>query len=298
MYLHSTMFLLIRKPYLHDKALGYYLHSTMFLLIRSRLRSTYNQKTHLHSTMFLLIRFLMGIGINVQPDLHSTMFLLIHFKRVIDVKVSQIYIPLCFYLYYSGGSNATSLRLFTFHYVSTYTYHSILVQTNLRIIYIPLCFYLYSGVTTVSADLVEFTFHYVSTYTHFLFHFWSNSFYLHSTMFLLIPIVQISEHCHILDLHSTMFLLILTISSIIRNSPIIYIPLCFYLYCTYRAPRLELRNLHSTMFLLIRYAGRRRQYHVFNLHSTMFLLIHITDRAGAARMLTFTFHYVSTYTKS
>ena len=75
---------------------------------------------------------------------------------------------------------------FTFHYVSTYTVSSAL-DTLLDFIYIPLCFYLY-----------ENTFSRVNAHHH----------HLHSTMFLLIPLL--------------LCILCLQVA--------IYIPLCFYLY--------------------------------------------------------------------
>ena len=55
--LHSTMFLLIRRPDRY-RVEGYKsLHSTMFLLIRMRVLLGDPDHLPLHSTMFLLIRF-------------------------------------------------------------------------------------------------------------------------------------------------------------------------------------------------------------------------------------------------
>ena len=129
--LHSTMFLLIQIEKHLNKQAHDNLHSTMFLLILIRPThrkiqltftfhyvSTYTAEcrdlswiyTDLHSTMFLLIPIKSGVERLDVQDLHSTMFLLIR-----------------------GGSGTPGKDgVFTFHYVSTYTFKQ--QKTNHRIL--------------------------------------------------------------------------------------------------------------------------------------------------------------------
>ena len=201
------MFLLILDNRYLRTPIGLYLHSTMFLLIRFAAVNPSFSRLNLHSTMFLLI-----LGANLIPesfetiyiplcfylydrsvpnvlpssvftfhyvstytkrtdnrsdkrvDLHSTMFLLI--RRDIRPWQSEgiIYIPLCFYLYYSvkvpflwSGFIYIPLCFYLYgkidiafenikHLHSTMfllILFTTLSQTCLHIIYIPLCFYLY-----------------------------------------------------------------------------------------------------------------------------------------------------------
>ena len=147
---------------------------------------------------------------------------------------------------------------------------------NIRRIYIPLCFYLYD---------IKREFRYTREQ------------HLHSTMFLLIPIL-----CPF------------------RYIPVryIYIPLCFYLYIILQGRDHPAKShLHSTMFLLIlftddfyipRFTGFTFHYVstytvwtgrnnplALHLHSTMFLLIPSKSSRRIVSCI-FTFHYVSTYT--
>ena len=119
---------------------------------------------------------------------------------------------------------------------------------------------------------------------------------LHSTMFLLIHKPEKTPEAQSSNLHSTMFLLIPIRDEDKGDLTIrIYIPLCFYLYgykcrvllidrqftfhyvstyTKYHSQCLrELKDLHSTMFLLIPRIFCRVQISFTYLHSTMFLLI-------------------------
>ena len=118
-YLHSTMFLLIRMTTIFN-IVNYLsnLHSTMFLLILPCRSGHIPDNHHLHSTMFLLIlsgswtycRFFPftfhNVSINTyrqpfqtlhQYHLHSTMFLLIPVFGLPVLGYGSIYIPQCFY---------------------------------------------------------------------------------------------------------------------------------------------------------------------------------------------------------
>ena len=141
----------------------------------------------LHSTMFLLIQIPGRQGRTAIHHLHSTMFLLIPFKRLPSQPgIPHLHSTMFLLIRISTAGDDEQLFLFTFHYVSTYTVSSAL-DTLLDFIYIPLCFYLY-----------ENTFSRVNAHHH----------HLHSTMFLLIPLL--------------LCILCLQVA--------IYIPLCFYLY--------------------------------------------------------------------
>ena len=126
-----------------------------------------------------------------------------------------------------------------------------------------------------TALIATFTFHYVSTYTGatpkqasdidiFTFHYVSTYTVCRSC--------SPSPDSH---LHSTMFLLIHGRPRSHQMYTIIYIPLCFYLY----------------------YEGRKRPTINSNLHSTMFLLILYVTNQEIRIYVSFTFHYVSTYTR-
>ena len=101
--------------------------------------------------------------------LHSTMPLLIQLFGTQSKQLSQIYIPLCLYLYGGLHCNRRKERWFTFHYASTYTYKNPSLFT--RDIFI---FHYASTYTQMKICafllLTLFTFHYASTYT------WQNQF--------------------------------------------------------------------------------------------------------------------------
>ena len=271
-----------------------YLHSTMFLLIRRHLQtgpwrsgftfhyvSTYtiSRNGRPAKRITFTFHYVSTYTDRVAPfcgcirHLHSTMFLLILFRLALRHNKSTIYIPLCFYLYWEGNAgdapdrgnlHSTMFLLilffrpgyvrahkFTFHYVSTYTtahYCRFAVRPNLH----STMFLLILKEDICPQDKPAFTFHYVSTYTN-------------------------------------------TVSGRYTDFVLIYIPLCFYLYRILGRRDGLWYNLHSTMFLLIHEAssrdirawfeftfhyvstytlrGRCRTASIFNLHSTMFLLI-------------------------
>ena len=98
-----------------------------------------------------------------------------------------------------------------------------------------------------------------------------NSSNLHSTMFLLIRVLNLWKLKDVEYLHSTMFLLIPSSNN--RGKAAIF-------------------NLHSTMFLLIQNQCRNFKYKWVYLHSTMFLLIPISSSIWQL-VAVFTFHNVS-----
>ena len=194
------------------------------------------------------------------------------------VKRSNIYIPLCFYLYRLPIHTRLIPVQFTFHYVSTYTERiqeagksSIHLHSTMFLLIrisdslCPSCIadlhstmflLIQIEIATPPWQFTGFTFHYVSTYT------------------LRLPL-RLASWIH---LHSTMFLLILTST----GRFLLYFP----------------SNLHSTMFLLIRDC-RHRDYGC----SVAFTFHYVSTYTGITRtmwlpVMEFTFHYVSTYTNT
>ena len=102
--LHSTMFLLIRRPQRSEPLFLSTLHSTMFLLIRNTVFRSGDAGTALHSTMFLLI--------HCRPRRFT--FLLVHFTfhNVSINTVCKVFFTSKFFI-------------FTFHNVSINTPPSI-----------------------------------------------------------------------------------------------------------------------------------------------------------------------------
>ena len=163
-----------------------------------------------------------------------------------------IYIPLCLYQY--------RIRPDIFHFLfDSSTFHSVYISTTaasghgrLDKIYIPLCLYQYYRQSEKVYRKNVSTFHsvYIST-PHRL----SVALYqrdLHSTLFILVPLKNLSISCCILiyiplclyqyaktqemfserryNLHSTLFILVLIIGNTVDYSSYIYIPLCLYQY--------------------------------------------------------------------
>ena len=186
--LHSTMLLLIRvinagvgvdglqftfhyastytRISLAVSSFTLYLHSTMLLLIliftsaflpvlpifTFHYASTYTLRNvalpvpglHLHSTMLLLI-----LNCFHSHTLHINIYIplcfYLYFQSCQQSRLNyNIYIPLCFYLYEYANSCIASFYTFTFHYASTYTTAARTAPCASCIIYIPLCFYLYA----------------------------------------------------------------------------------------------------------------------------------------------------------
>ena len=127
-------------------------------------------------------------------------------------------------------TSATSLNVFTFHYVSITTTHNWieppfivlyiplclyyygssihLVSFCYAFLYIPLCLYYYSAGVNMSRLSPFFTFHYVSITTE--------RFLLSGSFFL--------------PLHSTMSLLLQGMDTTGNRGTLLYIPLCLYYY--------------------------------------------------------------------
>ncbi len=97
-------------------------------------------------------------------------------------------------------------------------------------------------------------------------------------------------------LHSTMFLLIQCTLFFLINPNLIYIPLCFYLYCCSVLWQHFCQYIYIPLCFYL-YRARTNEYcHLlYNLHSTMFLLIP-NESTSTFTVTKFTFHYVSTYT--
>ena len=156
--------------YLYDRSVPNVLPSSVFTF---HYVSTYTKRTDnrsdkrvdLHSTMFLLIRR------DIRPwQSEGIIYIPLCFYLYYSVKVpflwsGFIYIPLCFYLYSLQHSVRLAYTLFTFHYVSTYTNGQMQYLIVEGDIYIPLCFYLYYRHDVIHTGAKWFTFHYVSTYT-------------------------------------------------------------------------------------------------------------------------------------
>ena len=76
-YLHPTMYLLIRTPPYCLIQTWLNLHPTMYLLIPDANMSNIATLINLHPTMYLLIRFYLFDVCSYFTDLHPTMYLLI-----------------------------------------------------------------------------------------------------------------------------------------------------------------------------------------------------------------------------
>ena len=119
--LHSTMLLLIPySGFLHPLKMMIYI-PLCFYLYGNKGDAVARREINLHSTMLLLIRPDDVWPLPADVHLHSTMLLLIQIS-VIDVNFNDfIYIPLCFYLYWTQEHPDKRCSAFTFHYASTYT---------------------------------------------------------------------------------------------------------------------------------------------------------------------------------
>ena len=186
LYLHSTMFLLIRRTIYRDVRdrkiyipLCFYLYLyTAFLL--------YFRYAVIYIPLCFYLYQQEESAEWVVIHLHSTMFLLIRGADSVPVPEDRIYIPLCFYLYRDSGRTGGKQSGFTFHYVSTYTCWTVISVASLK--------NLHSTMFLLIRDLLLY-----ST---------NHSSHLHSTMFLLIRFLPPAAVIALSNLHSTMFLLI------------------------------------------------------------------------------------------
>ena len=142
--LHSTMFLLILR---RDRRKDYFLciYIPLCFYLYSNLQSMATDRIqNLHSTMFLLIPRIMRSGspgwliyiplcfylyfarrgiMSSKSNLHSTMFLLIHKpEKTPEAQSSNLHSTM-FLLIPKWRNGPLVWCPFTFHYVSTYTYH-------------------------------------------------------------------------------------------------------------------------------------------------------------------------------
>ena len=74
-----------------------YLHPTMYLLIRNPVQQYSFLKTSLHPTMYLLILNASTIIAHCYCPLHPTMYLLIPVYNINQLACILLYIPLCIY---------------------------------------------------------------------------------------------------------------------------------------------------------------------------------------------------------
>ena len=141
-------------------------------------------------------------------------------------------------------------------------------------IYIPLCFYLYiPGIyIRVTALWIYIPLCFYLYYKSVVWRRYNAYIYIPLCFYLYFFVLTDSSFS-ITYLHSTMFLLILSLSRTDWTLKWIYIPLCFYLYVINESPSDDYPNLHSTMFLLIRFSAWSVYQENLHLHSTMFLLI-------------------------
>ena len=119
-----------------------YLHSTMFLLIRINSSLLLVVLLDLHSTMFLLIPVNTALSKFKFFHLHSTMFLLIRLLPVSDFDTDYTF------TFHNVSINSTLIRcielcnfVFTFHNVSINSLFFVMFLCIFLIIYIPQCFY-------------------------------------------------------------------------------------------------------------------------------------------------------------
>ena len=245
----------------------------MFLLILSEIPYLQSPCQNLHSTMFLLIlsrRLILPSVIYLFTFHYVSTYTMVNLP---DHVTAVIYIPLCFYLYQidSTGSHylsylhstmfllilrfprvfAPDTRLFTFHYVSTYTLRSgdrILVFPNLH----STMFLLIQPDSCWTADSHP---------------------YLHSTMFLLILITDLFSDSF-RGIYIPLCFYLYHLNCFFRK---LIFTFTFHYVSTYTGGAewigLHLSYLHSTMFLLIQFFQFHHSYILLYLHSTMFLLI-------------------------
>ncbi len=115
------------------------------------------------------------------------MFLLFHFNRKEHVVTEKIYIPICFYYFWSRWP----------------------LDRRRDFIYIPICFYYFSGWRTTSKLYSSFTFQYVSIISTLPTNPYTILAHLHSNMFLLFHRMTLRLRKMTINLHSNMFLLFL-----------------------------------------------------------------------------------------
>ena len=202
-------------------------------------------------------------------SLHSIMFLLFLKRRSSFVRVTLIYIPLCFYYFFTEPTTSTNPILFTFHYVSIISAACRRSSGHHRNLH-SIMFLLFHTDGSLIVNLIEFTFHYVS----------------------IISKEKTGKTFKELNLHSIMFLLFpaAALAACFRSQ--IYIPLCFYYFAA--AIKAGMKALIFTFHYvsIISTADQAAEAVDRNLHSIMFLLFLLSEGYHVATYI-FTFHYVS-----
>ncbi len=174
-------------------------------------------------------------------------------KELREIGETDIYIPICFYYFYSPiTSNAVSNELFTFQYVSIISIRfrkELLQQERFTFQYVSI---ISSPNCTSHSKAKGFTFQYVSiisplflssgkSSSQFTFQYVSiisgKHYKFHSLNFIYIPICfyyfQVALPAQVLlqlHLHSNMFLLFPSPFALLKFSVLIYIPICFYYF--------------------------------------------------------------------
>ena len=145
--LHSTMLLLYRFWTSCGMSRIKYLHSTMLLLYRG---TTFNNPPTISIYIPLCFYFIERNSgrwmLRSLQDQNPLIYipLCFYFIRMCTAWLifpDRIYIPLCFYFIVNVRQTPGGTVIFTFHYASTLSEHSVCVCIRGSSIYIPLCFY-------------------------------------------------------------------------------------------------------------------------------------------------------------
>ena len=96
-------------------------------------------------------------------EIYIPLCLYLYCNRQMQLLFFLIYIPLCLYLYLGNLCTLQGIFTFTFHYVYIYMIWCSACDVGTRI-YIPLCLYLYAKDKEMFLNYFKFTFHYVYIY--------------------------------------------------------------------------------------------------------------------------------------
>ena len=173
---------------------------------------------------------------------------------------------------------------------------AILYRSQPLNIYIPLCFYLYAAFNKISIFPNEFTFHYASTYTEPICFAPSSSPHLHSTMLLLIRILNFFRFP--LDyIYIPLCFYLYICSCKLSISPVtIYIPLCFYLYdvVSVAITGPDIFTFHYASTYTLDWIDHNNPD--FRIYIPLCFYLYGPWLRSSQTVLSFTFHYASTYT--
>ena len=186
--------------------------------------------------------------------------------------ISSIYIPLCFYYFWTRSSERSRTSKFTFHYVSIISEALACDYFSADSIYIPLCFYYFvSSAFFRSSSLA----------------------YLHSIMFLLFP--------HFMCYDDVVFLIYIPLcfyyfENSSRVSGVSEKFTFHYVSIISMAGRRESQKRRTFTFhyvSIISHVSHGIAARCLYLHSIMFLLFRTLPRSAGVSRIIFTFHYVS-----